>query len=256
MISWEVISPYLAPAGLAILVLTFVIRLRKQYRHEAVRQRQRQVDAARDVPSNALSSNGGRGVPRQPSRLLKPDTPFSGQDTTHNLVRWELEIDALGRQTIGQINSKMVALQTLLLEAERLTNRVELVLERLEQSGDLLAKMTSPPRTEKVVERAIERDVTSNENIDEPANQENPPLLSATLDLPPMPRQLTETPLSIDALFSEHTPRTRSVGTQDRSSERQRDASLLFDYGYTPREIASRLNASVGEVESFLKATG
>lgn len=280
---WEVVSPYLAPAGLAILVLTFVLRLRRQYRAEAERQYRRQRANTIETPvgRTPLTNNGGRGLPRQPSQLLKQEPLFTGNNNPASaLARWEVEIDALGRQVIGQIQSKMVALQTLLLETERLANRVELLLERLDESSkqQVLRTTIAPltltpvpvsvhdaPRTACPIDvptDALAADDSASESADDDTSLDaaieavvgrragsaggGRPIPSSLAEMPAVEREITLPSIPVASLA--HDPLHRR--------ERDSDAVLLANYGYSPREIAARLNASIGEVESLLKATG
>lgn len=61
------------------------------------------------------------------------DKQFNGAYSPRNIAKWEAEIHQISRQMIGTLDSKMIALQTLTQEANRVANRMELLLERFEE---------------------------------------------------------------------------------------------------------------------------
>lgn len=301
--NWEIIGPYLAPAAILVFTLTFIMRLRKQFRAEAERQHQKKM-----ALNPLLPTNGGRGVAAQPTRILPVETLFNGGDARANPVRWELEIDALGRQMLGQIQSKMVALQTLLLETDRLAQRVEILLERLDtKSCEIIQpRPISAAIVEKVaaeefpVEKAIvkktvdENDIveTAAEKIEELHEADSDHALDQSLEgalegifssrltqistaesILPLPRwepdssdlprdthienstksSSTHFPpispsLSLDTLFTTPHPKKGDAAADSISiatealRERQKHSAMLANYGYSSREIATKIS--------------
>lgn len=89
----------------AILVLTVTL-MRRLYRYRTRQKRQ-----ASSRPSHRSADEGDpRGL-----RVGAPDS----------IVRWEVEMQELGRDLKAEIDSKMVALENLIRDADRAANRLE-----------------------------------------------------------------------------------------------------------------------------------
>lgn len=132
-------------AGVVILTTSLLLHLRKRSKieaekkaqrraaalaaKEAERKRQLQTGAPIKIKPGSLASKAVDRIP-----LTEPyDHTFSGTAAPRQIAKWETEIHQIGRQMIGQLDSKMVALQTLTLEANRTANRLELLVEHLER---------------------------------------------------------------------------------------------------------------------------
>lgn len=156
-------SQFLFILGIVVITTSLILHLRKRQRAEAERQarrraeikaaqeaeRKRQVQRGEKVKSNPTTSPD-----RMP--LTDPyDATFTGSASPKNLAKWEAEIHQIGRQMIGQIDSKMVALQVLTLEANRVANRLEILVDHLENlvvphsPGDLPAENYQENKTNK-----------------------------------------------------------------------------------------------------------
>lgn len=158
-------------AGVVILTASLLLHLRKRIREEAKRKakRQEEIDAARAAERNRQlqsvsaavksgTSKSGRNSTRMP--LPEPhDTPFNGAASPRHIAKWETEIHQIGRRMIAQLDSKMVALQTLTLEANRTANRLELMIEHLENLFRERGLLTG----KRVGETASEDDLESGE---------------------------------------------------------------------------------------------
>ena len=123
---------------LALFVLVIVVvALLKQMSH-----RQRQSDKKRrqlETNQQAAAQNAERQqktqVPSSQNRMLPEnpsDTSFAG-NIQGTAARWEAELQQIGCKTIGQIDSKIVALQAVTLHANRTANCLEILVEHLEQ---------------------------------------------------------------------------------------------------------------------------
>lgn len=130
-------------AGIVVVTISMlrhnIKRRRRDLQKEAERQAalraareaeaRRQREMGQDVKKSEARSSLGSRVP-----LPKPvDTTFTGAASPHNIARWETEMHEIGRQVMGKIDSKMIALQTLTAESNRAANRLELLLEQIER---------------------------------------------------------------------------------------------------------------------------
>jgi hypothetical protein len=269
---------YLFLAGIILVILTLMIQLRSRSRKAAQQkaQRQAEVRAARQDEAKKKAKAGEvpkSAVGRMPSsdRLPLGDPlgiPFAGTAMPKNIAQWEMEFHTLGREIIGRIDSKMVALQTLTLEANRSANRLEILIEHLEQiyrrelpesSGD--EQPAADKRNVIPISEAAEQleyaepladmlDELSGdiENIHKEIAErttlhaaDGPVAIlepAAKLEATPVPRSL-----SLESLY--HQP-AKSDGTLRQEIE------LLSDYGYDVKQIAASLDITPGEVDLVL----
>ena len=157
-------------AGIIVVtfsLLRYNIKRRRREVEEFARRRAA-AQAARETAEKKQKEMGqpvkikvGSLKPLQSERVPLPDaveTTFAASVTPPNIARWETEIHEIGRQITGKIDSKMVALQTLTLEANRAANRLELLLEQLEKivKTQIIAKETVADLTETEIQTGME----------------------------------------------------------------------------------------------------
>jgi hypothetical protein len=132
-------------AGIVIMTASLLLHQFKRRRIELEQQAKRRAatDAIRETERKQLSqtvktakTKPEKSYSAMPERIPLPDLSnqqFTGAYSPRNIAKWEAEIHQIGRQMIGTLDSKMVALQTLTQEANRTANRIELLLERFEE---------------------------------------------------------------------------------------------------------------------------
>jgi hypothetical protein len=128
---------------------------------------------------------------------------FNGAYSPRNIAKWEAEIHQIGRQMIGTLDSKMVALQTLTQEANRVANRIELLLERFEQ----------------LTETQFQPKVSQNEEKIPPKPPENLPYL--------IPANTTELPAKSLVLNDLHPDQLQQPNTANETRETIPHATIL-----------------------------
>ena len=273
------IEPY-SIAVLGILFITFVmLRLTIRRFRKNNEQEWRQEEAMKTAQTAVRKQQMMSSIPK--SKVSAPQTraplsdpfgtPFAG-NIRGMAAKWEAEIHQLGRQIIGQIDSKMAALQAISLDANRTANRLEILVEHLEQ----------------IARQQIEWQ--QNQIAQNTPNAETVFEGSATADASPTVVPATESasqavPLNVvlkelaDDLQGIHTTIKRSTtfaaskldGLPDRAtilrptdwqtqaadsysySNLRGEVNMLSDYGVEPAEIARRLNISPGEVDLILQ---
>ncbi len=141
--------------GIAVLTITlFRLYIKRKRREVENRTRRHAAAQTAKAEQDKLMRKMGKPVKAQPSsrqstqtgRIPLADavgTIFTGSAIPSSIARWETEVHELGRQIMGKIDSKMVALQTLTLEANRAANRMELLLERFEE----IVKQQTPTKS-------------------------------------------------------------------------------------------------------------
>ncbi|MDR1964610.1 MAG: hypothetical protein LBQ50_12585 [Planctomycetaceae bacterium] len=153
-------------AGIIITTASLLLHQFKRRRLEAERQAKRRAvaEAAQDAER--------KRQPMKESVKIKPERSYAGAServpladlserqfngaySPRNIAKWEAEIHQIGRQMIGTLDSKMVALQTLTQEANRAANRMELLLERFEQLAQFNAK---PPQNKEPSQQFLARE--------------------------------------------------------------------------------------------------
>jgi hypothetical protein len=132
-------------AGIVIMTASLLLHQFKRRRLELEQQAKRRaaVEAIRETERKqqfqtvtTVKAKPEKSSSAAPERISLPDFPdqqFTGMYSPRNIAKWEAEIHQIGRQMIGTLDSKMVALQTLTQEANRTANRMELLLERFEE---------------------------------------------------------------------------------------------------------------------------
>lgn len=185
---------------------------------------------------------------------------FTSSVIPSQIAKWETEIHQIGRQTIGQIDSKMVALQTILLEANRAANRLEILLERLNE----ISKPTQTiPRERDVASEPTAKPFVPQElrEIPESApesvqkNHEGEVERATVLKLGTTEEPSDRRPAPFSSNSAQNAPRDIKAALSDverAKLDHRQQVEMLDDYGYSPNDIAQNLNITVGEVELIL----
>ena len=131
-------------AGVAVLTASLIWHIRLRYQRATRRASDRRAAAMaareaerkrREIYGESSKNKPASGSRVAPNRipLVEPfDATFTGGVPPRSIAKWETEIHQIGRQMIGQIDSKSVVLQTLTLEANRAANRLEILIDHLE----------------------------------------------------------------------------------------------------------------------------
>ena len=131
-------------AGIVILSGTLILRTWFRYRQEAKRaiERRAAARAAREAerkrqamlaePPKIKLASGSHTAPDRVPLGSPHDPAFAAGVTPRSIAKWETEIHQIGRQMIGQLDSKSIVLQTLTREANRAANRLEILIDHLE----------------------------------------------------------------------------------------------------------------------------
>jgi hypothetical protein len=140
-------STYLLILGIVIVIISLIVQLRKRHILESARKR-KQYDAivAAQKEKREELIQKGEDPKKKPGTSEMTRVPindpfgnkFSSGAAQGQIAKLEAELFALGRQLIGQLDSKMIAIETLTLEANRTANRLELLIEHFEQVADKL----------------------------------------------------------------------------------------------------------------------
>ncbi|MDR1485326.1 MAG: hypothetical protein LBT09_10940 [Planctomycetaceae bacterium] len=130
-----------------IVIISLIVQLRKRHILESARKR-KQYDAivAAQKEKREELIQKGEDPKKKPGTSEMTRVPindpfgnkFSSGAAQGQIAKLEAELFALGRQLIGQLDSKMIAIETLTLEANRTANRLELLIEHFEQVADKL----------------------------------------------------------------------------------------------------------------------
>ena len=241
-----------------IIVITMLLRMlgqRSRKNAEQRRQHAAAIQAALEAEQKRQSETAlpRAKVPLSTTRVPMSDPfgiPFTGS-TRGVAAKWEAEIHQLGRQILGQIESKMAALQAITLDANRTANRLEILVEHLEQiaqrqiewqqqqiaqSAEIIPEVSSTviPATESVPDAAPLADV-----LKELAND-----LEGIHDTIKRSTTFDDPPVSATVL------RLSELQTKNLRSE----VEMLANYGLSPREIVQRTDLSLGEVDLMLQA--
>lgn len=257
--------------GLLIVILTLLRLTSQRFRKNAEKKRQyaEAVQAAKEaerkrqlesvVPKSKVS------MPKSRLPLADPfGTPFTG-NIQGIAAKWEAEVHQIGRQIIGQIDSKMAALQAITLDANRTANRLEILVEHLEQIArqqiewqrDQMVQNTLIESTESVPVEAVPINVIpAAESVPDAAPLTNM-LKELTEDLEGIHKAIKqsttfdEQPKSATILrLAELQAKTPVI---DSPSNLRGEVEMLSNYGLNPQEIAQRLNISLGEVDLMLQ---
>ncbi|MDR2643544.1 MAG: hypothetical protein LBC74_12205 [Planctomycetaceae bacterium] len=117
-------------------------QIRKRYKLEAERKKKQYetIIKSQQKKKEELIQNGEDTKKKPGTSDITPlssadpfKNKFTGSTAQGQLSKIEVELFTIGRQLIGQLDSKMVAIETLTLEANRAANRLELLIEHFEQ---------------------------------------------------------------------------------------------------------------------------
>ena len=238
-------------AGLVIVLLVLVRQFTQRLRRKTEKQPQRKVT------EQAVERKNHPPTAKVRRPLL---TGLLQSSAAH----WESEIQQLGTQIIGQLDSKIVALQATALNADRLANRLEILVEHLEQIAqrqqNQVAQHTDPPTgvsglsTSKespiVTAATTVRDAAPLTDMLKEIADDLGDVRKTILQLPTFTEQLDpETPLRIPEL-QEETP---VIPKTDSSVNIRLEVEALAKYGKNPKDIARQLDISPEEVNLILQ---
>ena len=248
--------------GIFIIIMVLMRRIWQRQRQDIRQQRQREA-TARAAQEAERQSKSQVLLPKSkviPSKTRAPlgdpfGMPFVGSIQGH-AAKWEAEIHQLGRQIIGQIDSKMAALQAITLDANRTANRLEILLEHLEQIA----------RNQIEQQRAAHNTVTeSSESLSTviPAMEsipESTPLtdvlreIDGDGDLKGVRKAIRQSTVFNEQVAPATILRLAELqASTDSSVNIHGEVEMLANYGLEPQEIAQRLNISLGEVDIILQ---
>jgi len=248
--------------GIIIVIMTLMRRINQRTRQSA--QKQRQYETARLV---ALESERERRTlvthPKSKVSPLQTRIPMAdpfGSSFTGNIqgiaAKWEAEVHQIGRQIIGQIDSKMAALQAITLEANRTANRLEVLVDHLEQ----IARQQIEWQQNQVVQHAK---ITTAEQTSVTAP---PTVIAVTESIPeaaPLAEVLKELAVDLEGIhkaikqsttFDEQPEQATILRLSELQTKNLRsEVEMLSNYGLDSQAIAQRLNISLGEVDLILQ---
>ena len=271
-------DPYIwLSVGILLVIIVLMRQLSSRQRYNVQRQRER----AAIIKTAQEAEHKNKGLTQtatlQKAKVVQSQTriplsdpfgvPFTGA-IQGKAAKWEAEIHALGRQIIGQIDSKMAALQAITVDANRTANRLEILVEHLEQ----IARQ----QIEWQQNQMVQSQTTQNAEMESMA-ESNPPAVipvAATATIPeatPLTEVLKELADDLEGIhktirksttFSEQAePATilrleelqEGTPKADSSSNLRDEVEMLANYGLKPQEIARRLNISLGEADVMLQ---
>ena len=257
----ELIGNYGLLAGILLIIMVLLRQLGHRRRRDAQQQKQREVmrQAAHESERKKRMQTV---IPK--SKVILPQTrvplgdpfgvPFTGA-IQGNAAKWEAEIHQLGRQIIGQIDCKMAALQAVTLEANRTANRLEILVEHLEQIARKQIEQLSAAQN-----TVIKASETPSTVI--PVTESEPeaaPLAEVLKEIDGNLKDLSKT-IRQSTTFSEQiAPATvlrlaeLQAAPADSPKNLRGEVEMLANYGVEPQEIAQRLNLSLGEVDVILQ---
>jgi hypothetical protein len=235
------------------VIVVLLRQINQRHRQNTKKQRQFEVDrqAALDAErkQQALSVRPKAKVPVSKTRIPLGDpfgTPFTGA-IQGSAAKWEAEIHQMGRQMIGQIDSKMAALQALTLDANRTANRLEILVEHLEQIARQQIEWQASQRTQQ-----------------DQAPEHVPnviPVTESTPESAPLAEVLKELSNDLEG-FHKAVEQSITFGKQPATVLRlsefptnnlRNEVEMLSNYGLDVQEIARKLNISPGEVDVMLQ---
>ena len=250
-------------AAIVILTLSLIRHYHQRRKQEAKRAADRRAAAlvAREAERKRLEmlgetpkvklASGSRAMPDRVPLQEPFDMTFAGGAHPRNIAKWEAEIHQIGRQMIGQLDSKSVVLQTLTREANRAANRLEILIDHLEsllKSTDALQKpvfaMGQPniiPREEAATAVEAFTDVLNEleselDQLCEPVEQSMSVLKAETMvaetaDVPatsvPTPTDVRQPGLALSSLFDDNLVPMRNETTIKLAAVPSHQTSLI-----------------------------
>jgi hypothetical protein len=268
---------YLLLGGIVILTLSLIRYQIKRRRKEVIRNAEKKK-AAQLAAEKEQRRQKQHGEPVKTQPEYKERFPvknpvidtFTGSAPPRQILQWELEIDELGRRMVGQLDSKMSALQTMILESNRIANRMEILLEALEKYKHLYEPGALAPAAETaetgvntpgslevkpLVLNDLEAELHQLEKEIKQSFAEEPQSVSILRESATLSQQSSQqgspppTGSHFDSLFSEQNKTFKPNGA---SLELKKQIEMLADYGNDARQIAKDLNIPIGEVDLIL----
>ena len=112
----------IAVAGLALITAALLFNIKKYFARQSPGRKQ-----------NVKSGVTAREIAQKNAQIKKEST-FAGGYKPESIAQWEVEFFELTRQMTAQIDTKMSALSTLSVDAGKICQRMETLLERLEKA--------------------------------------------------------------------------------------------------------------------------
>ena len=248
-------SPYILLAGVVIVSMSMLRLMVQRMRKTAEKDRQREAaiqaakEAERRRQQETALPKASVVSPKTRAPLGDPlGTPFAG-GVSGIAAKWEAEVHQIGRQIIGQIDCKMAALQAITQDANRTANRLEMLVEHLEQ----------------IARKQIEWQRQQQGQIDLSGISPNVlPAPGSALDATPLTDVLKDLDgirqtIRQGATYSEPPtlatvlrPVAEDSPTKTPGNFRS-EVEMLLNYGIDPPEIARRLNISPAEVDLVMQ---
>jgi len=264
---------YLALAGIFVIILVLFRQLGQRARQNAEKQSQREA-ALRAAQDAERKSQVQTNIPK--SKVILPQTrlpigdslgtPFTGA-LRGSAAKWEAEIHKIGRQIIGQIDSKMAALQAITLDANRTANRLEILAEHLEQIAQKQIEQQQSQALQK--SQALQSSADESVSVEESSGVIPAASVSDAVPLADMLKEITEDLEDVRNTIKQSTTFTEQPelatilrlpaelkaepSVADPALNLRGEVEMLANYGLQPQEIAQRLEISIGEIDLILQ---
>jgi len=117
----------IAVAALALITAALLFNIKKYFARQSPERKQniKPGEEAKYLTAREIS---------QKNAQFKPGPTFTGGYKPETIAHWEVEFFELTRQMTAQIDTKMAALSTLSVDAAKICQRMEILLERLEKA--------------------------------------------------------------------------------------------------------------------------
>ena len=245
------------------IIIVIVIMLRQiSHRHRRNAKQEGQLEADRQAALDAERKKQMLVV-HPKSRTASPQTrvplgdpfgaPFAG-NIQGSAAKWEVEIHQIGRHIIGQIDSKMAALQAITLDANRVANRLELLVEHLEHiAQDQVERLQSQMTQHAPTAQTEDQPTTVSPTVIPVAGSSLPaaPVVLRELadDLGGFRQAIRRSTIFNEKPMQATIRRVSEAQTKNLRSE----VEMLSNYGLDANEIARRLEISPAEVDVMLQ---
>ena len=251
-VSFDINPQHIFLLALVIIALT-MLRLMVQRMKKNLEKEQERKAIVKTAQEVARKQHFETVIPKSkvtPSKTRPPmvdpfGLPFSG-NIQGIAAKWEAEIHQIGRQIVGQIDCKMAALQAITLDANRTANRLEILVEHLEE----IARKQIERNAQADAATVLSTVIPATESVSEVA-----PLSDVLKELTDNLEGIRKT-LKQSTTFGE-TPELISILRQTEPKEEpanlRGEVEMLSNYGLEPQDIAQRLNISLGEVDLMLQ---
>ena len=191
----------------------------------------------------------------QKNAQIKPEPTFTGAYKPEKIAQWEVEFFELTRQMTAQIDMKMSALSALSQDAARVCQRMEILLERLENA--IANSMEKVDKIEKIPINPPVRPFSPQfpPSVAEPVNrfdhfQEFPPnsALSPSFAAPPVP---LEPGPEKKTLFPRLSSLMGSLEFSDNDDLATLGADLFAEDPLEPKVLDPKVYGKLKETKSF-----